>query len=141
MFIKQLSVFVENEPGKLVEATEVLGQAGVDMKAMCIADTNNFGVLRFIANHPKTAEQALKDQGFMVSQTEVIGVGIADRPGGLSAALHILSNAGISVEYLYAFLGRDEGTAFVIIRVEDNAAAKEVLEANGIRLLDGTEIQ
>ena len=97
MVIKQLSVFVENQPGRLSEITDVLSGREINIRALSIADTTNFGILRLIVDHPSRAESALKEQGFTVSQTSVIGVGIEDRPGGLAEALDILREAGMDV--------------------------------------------
>lgn len=140
MIIKQLSVFVENQPGRLAEITDALYQKDIDIRALSIADTTNFGILRLIVNHPSRAESVLKEQGFTVSQTDVIGIGVEDRPGGLSAALDILRDADITVEYMYAFVSKAEKTAFVILRVEDNDMAIRVLEEKGVTILNGSDI-
>ncbi|MBE6905634.1 ACT domain-containing protein [Marasmitruncus massiliensis] len=140
MIIKQLSVFVENQPGRLAEITDALYKKDIDIRALSIADTTNFGILRLIVNHPSRAESALKEQGFTVSQTDVIGVGVEDRPGGLAAALEVLRDANIAVEYMYAFVSKAEKTAFVILRVEDNDAAIRTLQEKGVKILSANEI-
>ena len=140
MAIKQLSVFVENRQGRLAEITEILRQNDIDIRALSIADTTEFGILRLIVNHPSRAERALKEQDFTVSQTEVIAICIDDRPGGLADALKVLDAAQIQVEYVYAFLSRDDKTAYVILRVDDNGRAAEVLRGENVRLLEGSEI-
>lgn len=140
MFIKQLSVFVENKPGRLSLITDTLEKKAIDIRALSIADTTDFGILRLIVNKPDEAEKALKDEGFAVSLTQVIAIGIEDKPGGLSKALRILLGAGIGVEYMYAFLSRDGNKAYVILRVEDNQKAIHVFEENGVLLLDSTDI-
>lgn len=140
MIIKQLSVFVENQPGRLAEITDALYKKDIDIRALSIADTTNFGILRLIVNHPSRAESALKEQGFTVSQTDVIGVGVEDRPGGLAAALEVLRDANIAVEYMYAFVSKAEKTAFVILRVEDNDAAIRALQEKGVKILSANEI-
>lgn len=140
MIIKQLSVFVENQPGRLAEITDALCKKDIDIRALSIADTTNFGILRLIVNHPSRAESVLKDQGFTVSQTDVIGIGVEDRPGGLCHALGVLRDAGITVEYMYAFVSKAEKTAFVILRVEDNETAMRELKEHGVTLLSGSEI-
>ena len=139
MVIKQLSVFVENQPGRLSEITDVLSSREINIRALSIADTTNFGILRLIVDHPSRAESALKEQGFTVSQTSVIGVGIEDRPGGL-AALDILREAGMDVEYMYAFVSHAEKTAYVILRVADNDAAEKVLRDHGVPILSGEDV-
>ena len=138
--IKQLSVFVENQPGRLAEVTDVLSKNDIDIRALSIADTTNFGILRLIVDHPARAESRLKEQGFTVSQTDVIGVGITDQPGGLAVALRILADEGITVEYMYAFVSKAEKTAFVILRVENNAQAEQVLSAKGIPILSSEDV-
>ena len=140
MVIKQLSVFVENQPGRLAEVTDVLSKNDIDIRALSIADTTNFGILRLIVDHPARAESRLKEQGFTVSQTDVIGVGITDQPGGLVVALRILADEGITVEYMYAFVSKAEKTAFVILRVENNAQAEQVLSAKGIPILSSEDV-
>ena len=118
MVIKQLSVFVENQPGRLSEITDVLSGREINIRALSIADTTNF----------------------TVSQTSVIGVGIEDRPGGLAEALNILREAGMDVEYMYAFVSHAEKTAYVILRVADNDAAEKVLRDHGIPILSGEDV-
>ena len=136
MVIKQLSVFVENQPGKLAEITGILKKNAIDIRALCIADTTDFGILRLIVSDPDRAEQLLRQQGFTVSITGVIGVGVLDRPGGLADVLQPLSDAGIAIEYMYAYVSKSERTAFVILRVEDTQRALETLQKNGVTILD-----
>ena len=135
MLIKQLSVFVENQPGKLAEITGILAEKKVDIRALSIADTTHFGILRLIVSNPEQAEDALKEQGYTVSLTDVIGVGVEDRPGGLAEALAVLNEKGIAVEYMYAFVSKAEKTAYVILRVEDNDHALRVLKENNVTVL------
>ena len=134
MLIKQLYVFVENQQGKLREITDILSQAQVDIRALSIADTTNFGILRLIVSDPEQAVAALKKQGFTVSLTEVIGIGVDDKPGGLAHALDVLGEAGLDVEYLYAFVSKSE-KACVILRLEDNQKALDALKAAGVPVL------
>jgi hypothetical protein len=138
MTIDQLSVFVENEPGKLASVARVIGDAGVDLRAMSIADTRDFGILRVIVDDAYAATNALKEADFVVSVTKVVAVEIEDSPGGLADVLGILADAGISVEYLYAFVSQKAGNAYVILRVEDNDQAVSALDAVGVRTV-GTE--
>ncbi len=140
MSIKQISIFVENKSGRLAEITAVIAAAGIDIRALSIADTTDFGILRLIVNKPDEAEAALKAAGLTVSLTNVIAVGIPDQPGGFAVAMKALANAAIDVEYMYAFISRDEGRACVILRVENNDAAIEVLRKNGIEILDSDRI-
>ncbi len=136
MLIKQISVFVENKAGRLAEITETIAKAGVDIRALSIADTTDFGILRLIVDKPHETEKVLRDSGFTVSVTSVIAVGIDDVPGGFAKPMRVLANAHIDVEYMYAFISRDTKKAYVILRVNDNATATKVLEEAGIVLLD-----
>ena len=107
MQIQQLSIFVENKSGRLAEITEILGRANVDIRAISVADTSDFGILRLIVDKPQDAVKALKEAGLTVSLTRVIAVGIDHRPGEFAKAMRILADADISVEYMYAFISRD----------------------------------
>lgn len=140
MIIKQISVFVENKQGRLEEITGVLEKNQIDIRALCVADTKDFGILRLIVNKPDLAVEALKKDGFTVSLTSVISIGIDDTPGGLHKALEVLDDSEISVEYMYAFLSRSEKTAYVILRVEDNERAIKVLSGNNFKIMTHDEI-
>lgn len=140
MILKQISVFVENRSGRLSEITEVLAGSQVDIRALSIADTTNFGILRLIVNRPETAYQALKAAGCTVSITEVIAIVVEDRPGTLSAALTALASQGVGVEYMYAFTSRESGTANVILRVDNSEKALSVLAGKGIKTLTSQDI-
>lgn len=141
MQIKQLSVFVENKEGRLADITAAIADAGVDIRALSLADTTDFGILRLIVNNPDKAVDVLHTAGLTVALTDVIAIGIPDSPGGFAKAIRLLSDAGISVEYLYAFVNRvDESTAYVILRVEDNDHAVDVLKAGGIPVLSAADI-
>lgn len=135
MFIKQLSLFVENKSGRLAEITAALAAAHIDIRAVSIADTTNFGILRLIVDKPDKAEQLLRDAGYTVALTNVIAVGMPDIPGGFAAAMKALSDAGISVEYMYAFNSRKDGRASVILRVENNEDAVKALQMGDIEIL------
>ncbi len=136
MLIKQISVFVENKEGRLAEITETIAKAGVDIRALSIADTTDFGILRLIVDKPQETEKVLKDAGFTVSVTNVIAVGIDDVPGGFAKPMRVLADAHIDVEYMYAFISRDTKKAYVILRVNDNDTAIKALEEAGTVLLD-----
>ncbi len=112
----------------------------MDIRALSIADTTNFGILRLIVNKPDLAETKLKEAGLTVSLTDVIAIEISDRPGGLSAALKVLNDAEIGVEYMYAFIGTPHEKAFVILRVENNDSAIQVLKDNGVGLLKTMDV-
>ena len=140
MTVKQLSVFVENKQGRLSEITGILQGAGVDIRALSLADTTDFGILRLIVDKEEAAEAALRGAGFTVSLTPVIAAGIADRPGGLAEAMALLRDGGISVEYMYAFISRRKEMAYVILRVDDNGKAAELLQKAAFPLLTEEEI-
>ena len=140
MAIKQISIFVENKPGRLAKITSILAENSVDIRALSIADTTDYGILRLIVNDPEKAEKILKQEKITVSITNVLGIGIEDVPGGFSFAIKTLADSGISVEYAYAFITPDAGKAYVIIRVDDNDAATKVLKQADIRVIDQNEI-
>lgn len=140
MSIKQLSIFVENKAGRLAEITSAIAAAGVDIHALSIADTTNFGILRLIVNQPDKAEQALKAAGLTVSLTDVIAIEIEDKPGGFAKAARVMSDASIDIEYMYAFISQDSGRAWVILRVQDNEKALEALRTGGIEIISEDKI-
>ena len=140
MQIKQLSIFVENKAGRLAEITAVLAEADVGVRAIAIADTSDFGILRLIVDHPDEAVEALKKAGMTVSLTSVIAIGIHDRPGEFAKAMRVLADEHIAIEYMYAFISRDKGKAFVILRVDDDQRAISVLQDSGITILTAEEI-
>lgn len=141
MSIKQISVFLENKPGALYAMTGVLAQNKIDMRAFSLAETSDFGIARVIVDDVYKTATVLKDAGFVSNVTPVLGVAIPDVPGGLNKVLQILTDAKVNVEYMYAFLGgRDAEHAYMIFRVEDNAAASAALAARGIQVLEQEEI-
>jgi hypothetical protein len=140
MTIDQISVFVENRPGRLAEVAEILGAAGIDLRAMSIADTADFGILRVIADEPGRALEVLRAAECVVSVTPVLAVSLADRPGSLSRVLRLLADGGVSIEYLYAFITREKGNAYVVLRLEDNERAVALLAANGIATLGPEQV-
>lgn len=137
---KQISVFLENKAGRLSHVTRVLGEAGINIRALSIADTSDFGILRIIVNDPEKAYRVLKDADFTVSETEVIAVQVPDSPGGLATVLEQMSEANLNIEYLYAFLGTAENDALVIFKVEDFERARETFKEKGIRFLDEQQL-
>lgn len=140
MKVKQISVFLENKSGRLARVTEILGENQVNIRALSIADTSDFGILRIIVNDPEKAYKALKLEGFTVSETEVITVEVSDTPGGLANALKVLDESKINVEYLYAFLEKFSEKALVVFRVEQVDKAIEVLGQNGINVLKDEDV-
>ena len=135
MLQKQISVFIENKRGRLAEVTKRLGDSGVDLCALSIADTTDFGILRLIVDKPELAERVLREGGFAVSVTEVVALSVDDRPGGLAAALAVMDGCGIDIEYMYAFIKRDEGKAMVIVRVGDPEEAIRLLGGAPVKIL------
>ena len=141
MAIKQLTVFVENRQGALVEITDLFAANNIDMRALSIADTQDFGILRVIVSDTAEAYRILRTPGYLVQETAVIAVKISDAPGKLSAALHALNVKGINVEYLYAFLARTQRHAYVVLRVTDNDKASAVLEEAGFHMVSEADIK
>lgn len=140
MFIKQLSIFVENKVGRLQDIIDCLGENGINIRALSIADTTDFGILRLIVDDCETAREKLRSIGVISKVTEVIAVYIDDKTGGLAKVLSTVSKAGIGIEYMYAFLGRQEGKALMVLRADDEAAAEVVLKKAGIAIADPNEI-
>lgn len=140
MTIDQVSVFVENKPGRLAEMIEMLGLKGIDLRAMSIADTSDFGILRLIVDKPALALEVLRNADCVTSVTQVIAVSVEDSPGSLAKILRILADTGVGIEYAYAFLTHQADKAYVIIRAEDNEKAAVVLTANGVKLATGDEL-
>ena len=140
MKVQQISVFLENKSGRLAELTEVLGKADINIRALSIADTSDFGILRLIVNKPEEALGILKNEGFTVSITDVIAVEVKDKPGGLASILKTLQSAGINIEYLYAFLEKSSEDALVVFRVEQIEEAIELLAKNNVNVLKGKDV-
>ncbi len=140
MSLKQVTVFVENKQGALVSITDTLARHNVNIRALSIADTQEFGILRLIVNDTAAAVATLTDEGHLINTTDVVGVKIGDAPGKLSKALEVLDEAGINMEYLYAFMARTEKHAYVVLRVADNAAAEAALEAAGFHLITDADV-
>ncbi len=140
MLIKQISVFIENKPGRLTEVTDLLAQYQVDITALSLADTSEFGILRLIVDKPDAAQMALREAGFAVKATEVLAVAMDDQPGGLASVLHTIAAAGVSIEYMYAFVGKRDGKAVVVMRVSDLDAAVTALQHDSKTLVNARDI-
>ncbi|MCL6447034.1 MAG: amino acid-binding protein [Armatimonadetes bacterium] len=140
MKVKQISVFLENKSGWLAEAARVLGESGINIRALSIADTTDFGILRLIVSNPDLAYQILKEKGFTVSVNEVIVVEVIDEPGGLAGVLSILRGVEINIEYLYAFVQKTAKAALVVFRVEQLDETIRTLQENGVRILGEQEV-
>ena len=140
MAIKQLTVFVQNKKGTVVSVTDILSKNNVNLRALSIAETQDFGILRLIVNDEKTAEKVLSENGYLIKVIDVVGVKIGDAPGKLTAALDVLEKGNINVEYLYAFMARTEKHAYVVLRVENNDAAEAALTAAGFKMITEADI-
>lgn len=140
MKVEQISIFIENKSGRLAEVTHVLGTAGVNIRALSLADTSDFGILRLIVDKTDQAKSALKANGFTVSKTEVVAVEVPDRPLGLYGILEVLDSGKVNVEYMYAFVERCGGNAVIIFRFDNPEEAIKVLTANGVGVLEGERV-
>jgi hypothetical protein len=140
MKVEQISVFIENKSGRLAEIARLLGESGVNIRALSLADTSDFGILRLIVNDRERAKQVLKENGFTVSKTEVIAVEVPDRPGGLADILQTLDSEAINVEYMYAFVERCGENAVIIFRFDEIEKAIKVLTENDFTILEGERL-
>lgn len=140
MKVEQISIFIENKSGRLAEITRILGEAGINIRALSLADTSDFGILRLIVNDGATATTVLKEAGFTVNRTEVVAVEVPDRPGGLSAILQALDQEAINVEYMYAFVERCAGNAVIIFRFDETDKAIAALKAYNFSMLEGSRL-
>ena len=140
MTIKQLSVFVENRRGKLAEITEALADKGIDLRALSLADTNEFGLLRLIVSKPDEAYTLLREKGMMVRTSEVVAIGVADKPGEFSKAVRLIADMGVNLEYLYTLASPKSGEAVIITRLDQPGEAITALRDNGFRIINPEEI-
>ena len=140
MSLKQLSIFVENKQGALVKITETLANNKINIRALSIADTEDFGILRLIVTDNDLAIKALSEEGYLIKTTDVVGVKIGDAPGKLSKALSVLDQEKINMEYLYAFMSRTEKHAYVVLRVADNIHAEDALEKAGFHMITDADV-
>ena len=141
MSVNQISVFVENRPGSLAEFCRVLEKHNVDMRAMCVADAMDFGILRIIVDDTFATITMLKDEGYICQITKVITVEMADEPGALAKILDLLGKEGINLEYTYAFLTRKRDTAYLVLKVADPEKAEKVLRAASIKMIGQDSLQ
>ena len=140
MQAEQISIFLENKAGRLSEVTGILARAKVNIRALALADTSDFGVLRLIVDNNAVAEQALKESGFTVRKTKVVAVEVDDRPGGLFNILEVLKTAKINVEYMYAFIRQSGDKAIMVFRFDQPDDAIQVLTKNGIKVINGNDL-
>ena len=137
MQAEQISIFIENKAGRLSDVTGILAKAEINIRALAVADTSDFGVLRLIVDDNAKAEEALKNSGFTVRKTRVVAVKVDDNPGGLHNILNILKNANINVEYMYAFIQQSGDKAIMIFRFDQTEEAIKVLMDKGVTVIDG----
>jgi len=133
--VEQISIFLENKSGRLAEVTRLLGDGGINIRALTLADTSDFGILRLIVNDNARALDILKKAGFTVGKTEVVAVEVPDRPGGLADILEQFGKAGTNVEYMYAFVEKSGDDAVVIFRFDNPEQAVELLRKSGVNIL------
>lgn len=136
MQIKQISIFLENNAGRLAEVTAVIAKAGVDIRAISIADTADFGILRIIVDDPEAAQQALVKAGFTIRVSDVLAVEIPDQPGSLAKVMALFKETGVNIEYLYASLEGCSDKAIVIFKVEDIAHGLKIVQDHGLSTLE-----
>jgi len=137
MKVEQLSIFLENKAGRLAEVTRALSRANINIRALSLADTSEFGILRLIVDDHEKAKTVLKEQGFTVGRTNVVAVAVDDRPGGLDNILHLLSGHGINVEYMYAFVQAGGKSATLILRFDKTDEALAVLTGHNVPIIPG----
>jgi hypothetical protein len=140
MKVEQISVFLENKPGALAEVTRTLGETGVNIRALSLADTKDFGILRLIVNDHEKAKEVLVQKGLTVRKTEVVAVEVPDRPGGLAEIMKVLAEARINVEYLYAFVQQSGENAIIIFRFDETDRAIAVLSEKKVAILEGKKV-
>jgi hypothetical protein len=140
MHAEQISIFLENKAGRLSEVTRIFDEGRINIRALSLADTSDFGILRLIVNDNEKAKRLLKENGFTVRSTEVVAVEVQDKPGGLHQILTALSEAGVNVEYMYAFVRQSGQNAVLIFRFDNTAAAAEVLRREGVQVIDGQDL-
>lgn len=141
MAITQLSVFAQNKPGGIVEITQLLGNANVNIRALSLADTSDYGILRLIVDSVEQAKETLSSAGYIFQLSPVIGVEMSDTPGGLSHTLSVLHENGVNIEYMYAFIARKKDNAYIILRAEDCEAAEAVLKEAGAYVLSSADVE
>ena len=138
--VKQLSIFVQNRSGKLASSLGVLRDSGIDIRALTIADTPDFGILRLLVDDPAKAEAVLQENGFLVQSTDVVVVPVRDERGGLASLLEPMAEAGVNIEYMYSLIARDAKDAFMVFRVTDNAAFLAMLKEKGLKHVEPAEL-
>ena len=138
--VRQLSVFLENKPGRLCTATDILAKEGINISALTLADTTEFGILRLIVDDTEKAAEILRESGVVVRITEVLAIAMNDAPGGAGDILHILSGAGLNIEYMYVCVGRGSGKPIMVVRTDDCSRAAVVLNRAGYGEVNPSDI-
>ena len=141
MKVEQIAIFVENKSGRLAEVTDILAKTGVNIRALSLADTADFGILRLIVNDTEKAKKVLKESGFTVRMNEVVAVEVPDRPGGLAGILGALQGKNVNVEYMYAFVQKSGEHAIIIFRFDEIEKAVDTLRKAGVRILQDEEVR
>ena len=142
MSVQQLAIFLENKSGRLAEVTRILAEHDINIRALSVADTIDFGILRIIVDRVDETRDVLRENGFTVGKVEVVAVQVDDRPGGLASVLRIIDEAGLNVEYMYAFVGRNgDQQATLIFRFDDMSKAIQVLEEASVTMIETERIQ
>jgi hypothetical protein len=137
---EQISVFLENKAGRLAEVTRILAEANINIRALSLADTSDFGILRLIVNDNNKAKEELRKAGFTVAKTDVVAVEVSDQPGGLHHILRILQKANVNVEYMYAFVQQSSANAVLIFRFDNLGEALRILKDNSVRIIKGENL-
>jgi len=137
---EQISIFLENKAGRLAEVTRILAEANINIRALSLADTSDFGILRLIVNDNNKAKEELRKAGFTVAKTDVVAVEVSDQPGGLHHILRILQKANVNVEYMYAFVQQSGANAVLIFRFDNLVEALRILKDNSVRIIQGEEL-
>ncbi|MBR3691572.1 MAG: ACT domain-containing protein [Clostridia bacterium] len=140
MSLKQISVFLENKKGQLAEVSALLGGNNINLHALSIADTQDFGILRLIAENPEAVAAVIKDAGYICTLTDVIAVSVPHTPGSLAHIVQILSEGGVDIEYTYAFAAADDDRAYMVFRVSDNMTAAALLGGEGLKTLSEKDL-
>jgi hypothetical protein len=138
--MKQISIFVQNKPGRLAKVTRILGEANVDIRALSVAEIGDFGIIRLIVDKPETAVEALEAKGVTVKLTEVLAVEMENKPGGLAKVAELLGDEGVNIEYAYAFMTRDPEKAVLLMRVDNKSRAENILKEANIRVFSDDDL-
>ena len=140
MYVKQLSIFIENKKGHLATLTNVIKERGIDIRAISVFDTNEFGILRLVVDDPETALVTVRNAGYAAKISEILAVEIEDKPGSLNKIFKLFDDKGINIEYIYSFVLRQQGAPLIVLKVDKTEEAAKLLRENGVRLVEDTEV-